>query len=130
MGKQTLVPSSPGIAIQAIMLDQGEAYPFEVYRALRLQYPKKKTSYASMRRLFWALERIGLIEFSRVASSERGWDRRYYRVAPGMENDRRWYTYPLIELYPSAQLGASRYKAWKGGARADIEPGRSRKYAH
>ena len=99
-----------GLAIREYLMIVGEGSPSDFYKAYRKI--KKKTSYASVRRYFYILKRLGLIEPTR-----REWGRGYipkqlYRIVPGMENDPRW-AHPQVALYPATRWGGARYEKAK-----------------
>lgn len=70
-----------------------------------------KASYGTIYRLFYCLRQMKLIEFASTlpAKMKQSFDKRLYRVVEGKEDAEEWKTYPLIQLYPSARLGAARY---------------------
>lgn len=104
-----------GLAIREYLQYVGEGYPYEFYVCFKKVKPS--TSYASIRRYFYILKRIGLIEPTRTEPSKRGgFPRTYYRIV--VYDDPRWLA-PQEALYPETRLGPKRYKAYK--AREMIE---------
>ncbi len=108
-------------AIRRYLLEQGEGHAYEFWKFWRVL--KKRTSYQAVRRYFWILKEIGLIEFVRAEPARAPFKKRIYRIIPGMEEDPRW-RHPQIELYPDTALGR-RYRTMierglipKGGRRA------------
>jgi len=95
-----------GMAIREYLLAVGEACPNDFYREFRKV--KKKTSYASVRRYFYILKQLGLIEPTRRVPGRGPIPKQLYRIVPGMEDDPRW-TAPQIALYPNTQWGGARY---------------------
>lgn len=96
-----------GLAIRQYLLAVGEGNPNDFYKAYRKI--KKKTSYASARRYFYILRRLGLIEPTRREMGQSPTiAKQLYRIVPGMENDGRWRA-PQVALYPATRLGRSRY---------------------
>lgn len=95
-----------GLAIRQFLLEVGEGGPNDFYKAFRLI--KKKTSYASARRYFWILKRLGLIEPTRREFGAGRIPKQLYRIVPGAEADPRWGA-PQVALYPSTRLGGARY---------------------
>jgi hypothetical protein len=96
-----------GEAIREYLRTVGAGYPYGFYKIWR-QY-KKTTSYAAVRRYFWILKEIGLIESAGYSPSEHGFKKHLYRIVPGMEDDKRWQS-PQAELYPDTGLGSKGYK--------------------
>lgn len=92
--------------------------------------------YYTMSRLFYALREIGLIEYVReedtprlIELRERGivpsekyqelLKYRLHRIVPGKEDDERWDSYPISELYPASRLGGARYREGTAEGRRD-----------
>ena len=101
-----------GLAIREFLLEVGTGGPYDFYKEFREMKPT--TSYASVRRYFWILKELGLIEFVRTAPSAAGFPRRLYRIVPGMEDDPKW-GYPQIALFPTSGFGGrkgKRYRKW------------------
>lgn len=95
-----------GEAIREYLLTLGEGYPYGFYKLWR-QF-KKVTSYQAVRRYFWILKEIGLIESVRYEKSRGHFRKHFYRIVPRMEDDPRWGR-PQAELYPDTRLGKRRY---------------------
>lgn len=94
-----------GLAIREYLSHVGEGYPYEFYKCF--QKIKPTTSYASVRRYFYILKRLGLIEpVRKEPSSKGGFKRTYYRIV--IYDDPRWFA-PQEALYPETRLGAKRY---------------------
>jgi hypothetical protein len=101
-----------GQAIKEFLLEVGTGGPYDFYREFREMKPT--TSYASVRRYFWILKELGLIEYVREAPSTAGFPRRLYRIVPGREDDPRW-EFPQIALFPTSGFGGrggKRYRKW------------------
>jgi hypothetical protein len=96
-----------GLAIRDFLLETGEGSPNDVLRSLRKV--KKKTSYDSVRRYFYILKRLGLVEPTRREMGRGAIPKQLYRIVPGKENDDRWAA-PQAALYPDTRLGGTRYK--------------------
>jgi hypothetical protein len=96
-----------GLAIREYLLQTNEASANDVLRALRKV--KKKTSYDSVRRYFWILKKLGLVEPTRREMGRGAIPKQLYRIVPGKENDDRWGA-PQEALYPDTALGGTRYK--------------------
>jgi len=100
MSKKTevdLKSSLTGLAIREFLLRTGEASPNDVLRALRRV--KAKTSYNSVRRYFWILRKLGLVEYTRREIGQGAIPKQLYRIVPGKESDSRWSA-PQSALYP------------------------------
>lgn len=76
-----------GLFIRSYLLERGEAYPYEVYRAYREALKelgsRRRASYQSVRNYFWWLASLGLIAPSRTEPSSNPAlkePRRYYRL--------------------------------------------------
>ncbi|MFQ6076628.1 MAG: hypothetical protein ACE5Z5_10920, partial [Candidatus Bathyarchaeia archaeon] len=68
-----------GVAIRDFLLSLGVGSPCDFYREFREAKPT--ASYGSIRRYFYILRRLGLIEFVRSAPSERdGFPERTYGI--------------------------------------------------
>jgi len=109
----TPLPLGTGEAIRTFLLRVRMGSPYDFYKEFRGVKPT--TSYNSVRRYFYILRKLGLIEFVTTAPSEKGgFPKRLYWVVPGMEEDPRW-AYPQIALYPITGFGGRhgrRYKRW------------------
>ena len=95
-----------GLAIREFLLQVGEGCSSDFHSAFKKV--KNKTSYASARRYFWILKKLGLIEFTRVESGKAFIPKRLYRIVPGMEDSPIWRA-PQATLYPETRLGQARY---------------------
>jgi len=98
-----------GRAIKEYLLQVGEGYAFDFYRQFKIIFPEKKTSYDSVRRYFYILRELGLIEYTRTIKGRGKFPVRLHRIVPGMEDDPRWDA-PQVELYPATKLGRERYR--------------------
>jgi len=101
-----------GLAIREFLSEVGTGGPYDFYKEFRELKPT--TSYASVRRYFWILKELDLIEFVSTAPSATGFPRRLYRIVPGKEDDPRW-GYPQIALFPTSGFGGrrgKRYRKW------------------
>ena len=110
---------STSLFIRRYLLERGEGYAMEIWRALKREREKlglKCGSYQSFRSNFWSvLIKLGLIEFTgreEPASRPGLKARRYYRITPGREDDPRWRN-PQGYLDPRRRLGGRRYKKLK-----------------
>lgn len=100
-----------GLAIRNFLLAKGEASPYDFYKAYRTFKPT--TSYLSIVKYFYILERLGLIEHVKtVTSSKGGFPKKLYRIVPGMEKRDEW-RHPQVALYPLTRLGRRRYRKLK-----------------
>jgi len=88
--------------IRDYLMEKGEAYPFEIYMALKRKREElgiKVGTYTSFYRYIWLLEKFGLIRRTgRVEPASRGagktlrrLHRVYYELVPELVNDERWY---------------------------------------
>jgi len=107
-----------GLAIREYLSYVGEGYPYEFYICFKRVKPS--TSYESVRRYFYILKRIGLIEpVRREPSSKGGFDRTYYRIV--IYDDPRWFA-PQEALYPETRLGKRRYEKYIEAKRVEEQP--------
>jgi hypothetical protein len=99
-----------GLAIREYLLVVGEGYPHEFYHNFKKIKPT--TSYASVRRYFYILRELGLIEPTRVVRGRGRWPIHLHRIVPGMEDERLMdiWRAPQRELYPATGLGRKRYR--------------------
>jgi len=95
---RTWYPKGTGVFIRQYLLEHGEAYPYQVFKALRRflfpeGYPVKGFyvgSYQNIRNYFYWIQRLGLIEPSREEPSLKPFfkNRRYYRLtSKGLKTD-------------------------------------------
>lgn len=125
MEKQLFIQGLPeGEAIREYLTVMEEGNPYGFFKLWR-QF-KKSTSYDSVRRYFYILKELGLIEPVRFTPGQRGFRKHLYKVVPGTEEDPRW-TFPQRELYPDTALGRRGYEKL---AKRGLKPkgGRTRKY--
>jgi len=101
-----LTETLTGLAIREYLLQVGEGNPNDFYKAFRKI--KRKTSYASVRRYFYILRRLGLIEPTRKVPGRGPIPRQLYRIVPGMEDAEEWSA-PQVALYPATRWGGARY---------------------
>jgi len=75
-----------------------------------LREVKNKTSYSSVRRYFYILEKLGLIEFVREEPSKRPKlaPRRYYKLIIGREDHPAW-AHVQVVTHPGTRFGGARY---------------------
>ena len=99
-----------GLAIREYLQQVGEGNPNDFFKAYRKV--KEKTSYASARRYFWILKKLGLIEPTRRELGRGLIAKQLYRIVPGMESDPRW-SHPQVALYPNTRFGGARYEKAK-----------------
>ncbi|MCL0058212.1 hypothetical protein M1O47_00780 [Dehalococcoidia bacterium] len=100
----------------------GGISPADMHR--KLKAVGARSSYKTVRILFYCLRELGLIQFVGEATPimNHSWDKLLYRITPGKENDSRWKTYPLHSLYPATRLGGGRYDP-------SMSKGRDKRYA-
>jgi len=104
------LPTLTGLAIREYLLAVGEGSPNDFLKEFRKV--KKKTSYASVRRYFYILKRLGLIEFTRRVWGKGRIPKSLYRIVPGQEDSPFWI-HPQVALYPDTRWGARRYEKAK-----------------
>ncbi|MCL0029630.1 hypothetical protein M1O20_03860 [Dehalococcoidia bacterium] len=92
--------------------------PADMHRRLRAK--GASTSYKTTRILFYCLRELGLIQFvsESAPTMAQSWDKLLYRITPGKQDDPRWKTYPLHNLYPATRLGGGRYEPGMSAGRA------------
>jgi hypothetical protein len=115
MPRPWLLPT--GTFIRDYLLDHGESYPQEIWRALREERTEMELKYGSYQSFrsnyIYVLKRLGLIEPTRRVPGRPGmFDRQMYRIVPGMERDPRWRA-PQKYLDPRRGIGSRRYKRTK-----------------
>ena len=110
MSEIELRETSAGLAIREYLQQVGEGNPNDFFKAYRKV--KEKTSYASARRYFWILKKLGMIEPTRRELGKGLIAKQLYRIVPGMENDSRWSA-PQVALYPNTRFGGARYEKAK-----------------
>lgn len=103
--------------LRDLFLQKGELCASEARRFMK--EAGRRTSYVSVQRLFYDLRQLGMIEFVKEVSGKAPIAKRYYRIAPGKEEDHRWDLYPHYELYPSARAGGLKYEAGSSKGRAE-----------
>jgi len=101
-----LTETLTGLAIREYLLQVVEGSPNDFYKEFRKV--KRKTSYPSVRRYFYILKRLGLIEPTRRVPGRGPIPKQLYRIVPGMEDDPRWI-HPQVALYPATRWGGARY---------------------
>jgi len=113
-----------GEAIREYLLTVKEGNPYEFFKVYSMF--SKRVSYDSVRRYFWILKEIGLIEPVRFEVGKAPFRKHLYRIVPGREDDPRWLR-PQIELYPDTRLGRKGYEKLR---KKGLKPkgGRRRKY--
>jgi len=124
MAKPRITAPLTGDAIREYLLRVGVGHPHGFYSEFKRMKPT--TSYGSVRRYFYILREIGLVERVGTAPGRGRWPRSLYRIVPGMEDDPRWGR-PQVELYPSTRWGARRYA--RALAEGKVVPGRRERYA-
>lgn len=99
-----------GEAIREYLRTMGSGNPYGFYKLWR--QVKKVTSYDSIRKTFWILKQLGLIEFAGYGHETKGFTKafrkRFYRITRGMKEDERWRS-AQSELYPDTGLGSKGY---------------------
>ena len=99
-----------GLAIREYLMAVGEGSAYDFYKCYRRVKPS--TSYATIRKYFHYLRKLGLIEKVREEDTGHGFPKVYYRIVPGMEDDERWFR-PQAAIYPQTALGKRRYRRLK-----------------
>jgi len=91
--------------VRDYLLEKGEAYPYEIYKALvekRRQLELHVCSPQSFYEQFSVMRRLGLVEKTgKIVKSfraEKFW-RTFYRITPGMEERLDLWRYPRRALY-------------------------------
>jgi len=100
---------STSLFIRDFLLEQGETYPYQIYKALKARlkeegYAKRKTSYQSIRNYFYWLKELGLIEVSRTAPGKKAIlkDRSYYKIITSKADNLALWKNPREALYPTS----------------------------
>jgi len=93
-----------GLFIRDYLVEHKEAFPQEIWRALREKRKEKGIMYGSYQSFrvnyIYVLKKLGLIEPVRRRRVHPKWfPRQYYRIVSGMEDDPRW-AHPQIALDP------------------------------
>jgi Ribonuclease G/E len=104
--KETLT----GLAIREFLLQVREGSPNDFYRIFRKVKPT--TSYDSVRRYFYILRHLGLIEPTRKEKGRGPIPKQLYRIVPGMEGAVEWSA-PQVAMYPATRWGKVRYEKAK-----------------
>jgi len=97
-----------GEAIREWLRIVEEGNPYGFYKLFRQVKPS--TSYDSIRRYFWLLKEIGLIESVRFEKAKTGFRKHFYKMVEKRVEDPAWW-HPQIALYPDTALGSSGYRA-------------------
>ena len=102
-----------GVFIQNYLVEHKEAYPMQIWRALKeARGSIKVCSYQSfVSNYIWVLRKLGLLQKTRTtpASNPVFYDRVYYRITPGKEKSRKWL-HPQKSMNPNRALGSKKYK--------------------
>ena len=119
-----LAGMNTGEAIREYLLTVKEGNPYGFYKIYVQVAPK--TSYDSVRRYFYILKEIGLIESVRFVKSKAPFRKHLYRIVPGKEDDPAW-RHPQMELWPDTGLGSAGYEELR---KKGLKPkgGRKREY--
>ena len=113
-----------GEAIREYLLRAKMGNPYGFYTAYR--QVSKSVSYPSVRKYFYILKELGLIQPVGFVPGKAPWRKHMFAVAKGKETDPAW-THPQIELYPATKYGKKGYlKLKKKGLRP--RPGRRAAY--
>jgi len=96
--------------IHDYLLENGEAYAFEIWKALR-DYRRslgiKVCTYDNFRRNYiYILKKLGLIRKVREEPGKRGFNRVYYEIVPGKEDAVEW-------VNPQKYFKLRKYGYWK-----------------
>ena len=110
MAEVEITVALTGLAIRQYLRQVGEGCSNDFCRAYRKV--KKKTSYGGVRRYFYILKKLGLIEPTRREWGRGPIPKQLYRIVPGTEEDPRW-TAPQVALYPATRYGGARYQKAK-----------------
>jgi len=98
-----------GEAIREWLRIVGEGNPYAFYKLFRQVKPS--TSYDSIRRYFWILKEIGLIESVRFEeAAPKQFRKHFYKLVPERIEDPAWWA-PQTYFYPDTGLGSSGYRA-------------------
>jgi len=83
------VPRSSSLALKQFLIEKKEASPYDFYKWYRKVKP---IGYNSVRRLFWMLHKLGLIERSRIVRRKgRIGYKQYYRIVPEFIDSEMWF---------------------------------------
>jgi len=107
--------------LREYMLEKKEANPYGFYLAYK---DRPGITYNSIRRIFYVLRQLDVIEFVREEPPGRaGQPKRFYRIKPD-KTDLAYWAKAHIRLYPEALLGRRRYRLAKraGKVPAGREP--------
>ena len=117
-GWAVLKEITTGIFIRDYLLEHKEAYPMEIWRALKeARGSIKVCSYQSFQSNYiWVLKKLGLIQKTKstLASNPKFYDRIYYRITPEKEKSRKWM-HPQKSLDTRRSLGSKKYKKESSG---------------
>jgi len=102
-----LTDMQTGEAIREYLLTVKEGYAYGFYRIYKVFKPS--TSYDSIRRYFYILKEIGLIEPVRFVKGKGQWRRHYFSAVMVRIEDPAWF-HPQVELYPITRHGKRGYK--------------------
>lgn len=104
-----------GVFVRDYLLNKGEAYIQEIWRAYNLylmQNGYRSIEYPTMRKYIWILRKLGLITNTRIEYHEdpHGYlsPRVFIKIVEGKENDEAWYN-PQKAYNPEWALGSRRY---------------------
>jgi hypothetical protein len=106
MAEVEITVALTGLAIREYLLAVREGCPNDFYKEFRKV--KAKTSYGSVRRYFYILKKLGLIEPTRREWGRGTIPKQLYRIVPGMEDSPLWSA-PQVALYPATRFGGARY---------------------
>lgn len=122
-GWKASIPFTVGEFIQYYLSANGEAYPYQIYKALKEACRRRGFkwfgTYGSFRRQMEILLKLGLIEPAGVEQAEKPYlhPRRLYRIRRGMEAVSAWRI-PQYTLYPHTVYGRRLYHQKKQEAQA------------
>jgi hypothetical protein len=104
-----------GEAIREYLLKSKMGNPYGFYKVYR--QVSKRVSYASVRKYFYVLREVGLIQSVGFVPGMAPWRKHMFAIVKGKEADPAW-THPQIELYPATKYGKKGYlKLKKKGLR-------------
>ena len=95
-----------GEAIREYLSVLGRGNPYGFFKLYR--QVKETTSYQAVRRYFWILKEIGLIQPVGYGPGKKHFKPHLYRVTPGKMDDPAWW-HPQGELYKGTLLGKAGY---------------------
>lgn len=110
------MPVGTGIYIKQYLLENGEAYPYEIWKRLKQQREEegmKSPTYESFyTNYIWKADQLGLIRKTQEEESKGKFDRQYYEMSPGEEESACWFH--IQQCYaPVTGIGGKDYRNLK-----------------